>query len=330
MLVIDDILAFIPSWFSGDVISVLLIIIKVAITIFLMKLALRMVQGFFKKDHSKLMNETISHLFEHILVAAIYFITLIIVLSIIPPFRSFSLALITGAGIAGIVVGMAAQNALGNIVSGISLAIFQPFRVGDYVSVHNDYGRVTDLSLRHTVISTWDNRRLIVPNSIISDEAIINWSIEDPTIMWPVDVGISYDSNIDLARNIMIEEARKCLDVMKYDEIISVHPDVLEGNDIKVLVIGFGDFAVNLRLLVWVKDRVVAYLTGCELRESIKKRFDAEGIEIPFPYRTVVYKKDLKPNASLQTGLTDFLTAPIIDDYPQDDVDLSGDSNGMM
>ncbi|MBE0523557.1 MAG: mechanosensitive ion channel [Methanosarcinales archaeon] len=84
---------------------------------------------------------------------------------------------------------MAAQNALGNIISGISLAIFQPFRVGDSVTIHKEYGMVTDLGLRHTVITTWDNRRLLIPNSIISDEAIINWSIEDPTIIWPVNIG---------------------------------------------------------------------------------------------------------------------------------------------
>lgn len=55
-----------------------------------------------------------------------------------------------------------------------------------------------------------------------------------------------------------------------------------------------GDFAVNLRLYVWIKDRSVGFTTGCDLRESIKKRFDAEGIEIPFPYRTIVYKKDIE------------------------------------
>lgn len=91
-----------------------------------------------------------------------------------------------------------------------------------------------------------------------------------------------------------------------------------------------GDFSVDLRLLVWLKDRLVAYYAGCELRESIKKRFDAEGIEIPFPYRTVVYKRDLKLNASIQTGLTDFSKAPTLDDHSQDDVELSGDSNGMV
>ena len=101
-------------------------------------------------------------------------------------------------------------------------------------------------------------------------------------------------------------------------------------NEIRVIVTVLDVFSVDLRLLVWLKDRFVAYYTGCALRESIKKRFDAEGIEIPFPYRTVVYKRDLKPNVSVQTGLTDFSQEPSLDDHSQDGVDLSGDSNGMM
>jgi small-conductance mechanosensitive channel len=74
-------------------------------------------------------------------------------------------------------------------------------------------------------------------------------------------------------------------------------PEVAQGSEIKVLLTELGDFAVNLRLMIWVRDRSLAYFTGCELMESIKKRFDAEGIEIPFPYRTILYKKDMHPNA---------------------------------
>ena len=65
---------------------------------------------------------------------------------------------------------------------------------------------------------------------------------------------------------------------------------------ITVLVRNLGDFSVDLRLLVWINDRSIAFDTGCELREAIKKAFDAEGVEIPFPYRTIVYKKDMEQN----------------------------------
>ena len=83
------------------------------------------------------------------------------------------------------------------------------------------------------MITTWDNRRLLIPNSIISDEAIINWSIEDPTIIWPVNIRISYDADINLARSIMLEEAKKNPNVMRLNDIRKTHPEVVGGNEMK-------------------------------------------------------------------------------------------------
>ncbi|MCC7576192.1 MAG: mechanosensitive ion channel family protein, partial [Methanomethylovorans sp.] len=236
----------------------------------------------------------------HISVAVVYLIGLVIVISSIPFLEKVSLALLAGAGFAGIVVGLAAQSTLGNIIAGISLAVFRPFRVGDRVNVMNEYGKITDITLRHTVLRTWDNRRVIIPNSIIGDEAIINWSIEDPTVNWPVEIGISYDSDIDLARKIMIEEARKHVNVMTHVELVKYDPTIQKDEVIQVLVTELGDHAVNMRLLFWCADRKLCFTTGCEIRESIKKRFDADGVEIPFPYRTIVYKKDMDQNARLK------------------------------
>ena len=117
----------------------------------------------------------------------------------------------------------------------------------------------------------------------------------------------------------MIEEARKHPNVMPPQEVKysvvkpsliksetlkmgffdspvlhAVDPDFRERGEVKVNVVELGDFSVNLRLLVWFKDRSIAYSSGCEIREAIKKRFDKEGIEIPYPYRTIVYKTDIE------------------------------------
>jgi small-conductance mechanosensitive channel len=155
--------------------------------------------------------------------------------------------------------------------------------------MENEYGTIEDITLRHTVIRTWQNKRLIIPNSRISEETIINWTIGDLTVLWKVDFGISYDSDIDLARSIILDEINK-------------HPDVMheEDREANVRVTELGDFAVNLRATFWVSDRPTAWGTGAEIRESVKKRFDREGVEIPFPYRTVVFKKDM--NAEERAG----------------------------
>ncbi|MBP2030511.1 small-conductance mechanosensitive channel [Methanohalophilus levihalophilus] len=271
------------------------IFVVLVTTLVVSKIVDRLLKNQFKAISLKLnVDETIYRIFRHITVAFVYLLGIIVIVARIPTLQNLSLALFAGAGFAGIVVGLAAQTTLANIISGLSLALFRPFRVGDRVNIRDEYGKITDITLRHTVVKTWDNRRLILPNHIISDEAIINWSIEDPTVAWPVDIGISYDSDIDLARKIMIEVTKKHYNVMTYPQIRRHDDSIQEGEEVTVRLTELGDFAVNLRLLFWVEDRSFAYTTGCDIRESIKKRFDAEGIEIPFPYRTIVYKTDLE------------------------------------
>jgi small conductance mechanosensitive channel len=256
-------------------------------------------------------DQTSYSIIRHSSVAVVYLMGLVVVVSSIPFLEKISVALLAGAGFAGIIVGLAAQSTLGNIISGISLAVFRPFRVGDRVNVMNEYGKIIDITLRHTVVRTWDNRRLIIPNSIIGDEAIINWSIEDPTVRWLVDVGISYDSDIDLARNIMLEEARKHINVMTHVELKKYNSAFPREEVIQVMVTELGDYAVNMRMYFWCVDRKFCFLTGCDLRESVKKRFDAEGVEIPFPYRTVVYKNELASNTRLGNNQSK-VTSPTI------------------
>lgn len=308
------------AWLSDNIGTFLFIIFIGLSTIFVARNVNLLMENYFKTASRRLHMDTTSfRMFRHIVVAAIYFVGIIVVIFSIPDLRSLSVALFTGAGLAGIVIGFAAQSTLSNIIAGLSLALFQPFRVGDRLNIMNEYGKVTDLNLRHTVIITWDNRRLIIPNSIISNEAVINWTIEDPAVIWPIQVGISYDTDIDQARKIMIEEARKHPNVMPPQELKysvmkpsliksetlktgffdspvlhAVDPDFRERGEVKVHVAELGDYSVNLRLLVWFKDRNIAYGSGCEIREAIKKRFDKEGIEIPYPYRTIVYKTDIE------------------------------------
>ncbi len=219
----------------------------------------------------------------------IYIIGLGLVFYSIPELRAVSVGMFAGVGVIGIVVGFAAQETLANLVAGVSLAVFQPFRLGDRLRISGEYGIVEDITLRHTVVRTWENKRIVIPNHIISKEPIVNYSIGDEKILKYVDVSISYDSDIDLARRIIMDEVKK-------------HPDVLDINTSKdisssdipiVRMKELTDSGVTLRLLFWAPDQAVATRTGYELLESIKKRFDKEGVEIPFPHRTIVYKKDL-------------------------------------
>jgi len=222
----------------------------------------------------------------------IFAIAVIYILFLIPGFKAVSVSLLAGAGIAAIIIGFAAQKTLANIIGGISIVVSTPFRIGDKIKIDAEMGDVEDITLRHTVIRTWDNKRLIIPNSLIAEKEIINYSIKDERLIWTVDIGISYDSNIEKAKKIMLKLANNHPDV--------ICPEITDevGNTEKKVptarVIGLGDFAVNLRLSFWVEKPGNAWSTGYDLTEQIKKEFDKNNIEIPFPYHTIVYKKDIE------------------------------------
>jgi small conductance mechanosensitive channel len=208
----------------------------------------------------------------------------------IPTLRNLAITLFAGAGILVVIIGLAAQSTFANIISGILIVYSRPFRVGDLIKVGNNYhGFVDDITLRHTVILDFQNRRIIIPNSIMGNETILNSTIGDSKICEYVEMGISYDSDINTAMQIMREEA------MKHPNFIDNRSSLDKTNGIPAVIvrtIGFGDSSVNLRAYVWVNDAVKGFHLRFDLYKTIKERFDKEGIEIPFPYRTLVFKKD--------------------------------------
>ena len=215
----------------------------------------------------------------------IYSAAIIIIFYNIPTLKSIGAALFAGAGVLAAIIGFASQKAFSNIISGIFILIFKPFRVNDIIEMPSvQKGIVEEITLRHTIIRNYENRRIIIPNSIISDETIINSSIADEKIRKFVDFGISYESSTDKSIEIIREEILK-------------HPLYLRkeyGDDVVIRIIGLSDFSINIRAYVWAKNNDDAFVIACDLNDSVKKRFDKEGIEIPYPHRTIVYKKDLK------------------------------------
>ncbi|MFC1785233.1 mechanosensitive ion channel family protein [Candidatus Neomarinimicrobiota bacterium] len=230
--------------------------------------------------------------FKNTISLIIYLIALTMIIYQYPSLRAFAVGLFAGAGILAAIFGFASQQAFSNIVSGIFIIIFRPFRVGDWVKFGSDKsGVIHDITLRHTVIRDFENKRIIVPNSVMSSEIITNYDIEDKKIRRHIEFGISYDSDIDKAISIIQEEAinhPNFLDNRTKEEKRSNTPAVL------VRLMGFGESSINLRAYVWAADPAKSFDLHTDLNMIVKKRFDAEGIEIPFPYRTIVYKKDLE------------------------------------
>lgn len=230
--------------------------------------------------------------FKNTISLLIYLGALTIIIYQFPSLRALAVGLFAGAGILAAILGFASQQAFSNMISGIFIIMFRPFRVGDWVQFGtNKSGIVHDITLRHTVIRDFENKRIIVPNSVISAEVITNYNIEDKKIRRHIEFGISYDSNVDKAIQIIQEEA------MNHPNFLDNRTKTEKKENIPaclVRLMGFGESSINLRAYVWAEDPFKSFDLHTDLNRIIKKRFDAEGIEIPFPYRTIVYKKDIQ------------------------------------
>lgn len=234
------------------------------------------------KDHTSL------QFMRHVGTALIYLIGLAFALSQIPSLRSMGHSLLAGAGILSVVVGLAAQQSLGNLFSGIMIVIFKPFRINDRITIQNITGFVEDIDLRQVVIRDFENNRVIIPNSLVNTEVIVNNQMKDPKICNMLKIGIGYSSDIDLAFQIIKDEALNhplVIDNRSPEDIEAGKPMVM------LRVIDLADSSVNLMAWIWTKNKTDGFSMMCDLRKSIKERFDREGIEIPFPQRTVTFAK---------------------------------------
>lgn len=219
----------------------------------------------------------------------IYTIATIAVFMITPALSDVGKGLFASAGIIAATIGFASQKVFSNILSGIFILFFKPFSVHDIIELRSDNlkGVVEEITLRHTIIRDYENRRIVIPNSTISENTLINSTIADEKIRKHIEIGISYDSDIDKAKQIMVEEIQKhpnFLDVRSKEDKANGVPAVITR------VVALADFSVNIKAYVWAENNDRAWELYCDSLENIKKRFDREGIEIPFPYRTLVFK----------------------------------------
>lgn len=180
--------------------------------------------------------------------------------------------IIAAAGIAGIAIGMAAQKSVSNIISGLFLLADQPFEIGDAVKIGGDAGVVLDISLFSTRLRTFDNKYLRIPNDSVANAKIINLSYYDIRRL-EIPVGVAYK-----------EDVGKAVEVI--NRVIVNHKKVLAEPEPQVLVTGFGDSSIDIAVRAWVQ-RAELFAARTELIKDIKSALDEEGIEIPFPHRTI-------------------------------------------
>lgn len=226
---------------------------------------------------------------KHLVITIIYILGIAFALIQIPEFKVIGHSLLAGAGVISIIAGLASQQALSNIMSGIFLVIFKPFRINDKITINNFSGVVEDINLRQVVLKDMENNRIIIPNSVISNQIILNTNMNDSKCCKIIEIGIGYDSDIDKALEIMKEE------VAKHPLFIDTRTAANKKSNTPLViarVVALKDSSVNLKVWAWAKDATDGFIMYCDLLHSIKNRFDIERIEIPFPQQVITLKKE--------------------------------------
>ncbi len=222
-----------------------------------------------EKIHTKYLN--------NIVVLLIYVIGVIAALSMMPWSSQMAVLLTGSGGVAAITIGLAAQESLGNAINGMFISMFRPFEVGDRVSLLNGgiTGFIEDITLRHTVVRTFINSRVIIPNSVINKEMIENSNYWESNASSFVDVTITYDSDMEKAMEIMrdvVESHKDYIDVRA--------PEDRKGHPARVYVRGLTWYGVDLRVSMWTSDVGGNFDACSDARERIKLEFDRHNIKI--------------------------------------------------
>ena len=229
-----------------------------------------------KQGFGKAKNKDELHIkfLKNLVIALEYFLGVALALCSFTGLQKVATTLLAGSGIAAVVLGLAAQQSFSNIFSGIFICMFKPFNIGDKISIigDNQSGFVEDITLRHTVIRTYTNIRLIIPNSVIGSAKIENITYEEGA-SYPIEITIAYED---------MEKRYKALEIM--EEVVKSHELFYKPKEdaVKALCVGYGDSGINLKVLMWtadVNDNTIA-CSDCRLR--ILDRFEQEGIEVPY------------------------------------------------
>ena len=221
------------------------------------------------------------HLFwfvlNSIIQVVIYVAGLILAVSRVPQLSRLTTTLLAGSGIVALAVSLSAQESLSNIVSGLFISLYRPFKVGDRIKLIGSgvVGYVESITLRHTVIKTLTNTRITVPNSILDKEIVENSNLVETIASYYVDVSVSYESDVELARRIMAD-------------IVGSHPlyvDVRKSKSeekVPVLMRAFESSGIALRARVWTKTVDDNFKACSDIRLELLRQFRRSGIEIPY------------------------------------------------
>ena len=198
-----------------------------------------------------------------------YGLYILLALTILQRFGVQTTSIVAAIGSVGVAIGLALQGSLSNFAGGVIILLIKPFKVGDYVIQGSLEGTVSEIQLFYTTLTTGDNRKIIIPNGQLADNSLINVTAAD-TRRLDIKVGISYNSDVKLAKDLLLKLGENDPDTLKE-----------EGKAPMAAVEELADSSVNMLLRVWTPTDKY-WDVKFRLTEAVKTTFDEAGIEIPF------------------------------------------------
>ncbi len=282
---------FVQSRLPGFALTAAFVAITIAVTLICVRVVNRILLRVI--DRQKQINSgnaTILAFCRYLAIAAVYFAGFAVIVSNIPALSAGMNKLMAAGGVLAVVGGLASQEALGSIVSGLMILAFKPFVIGDVVRCvdNNISGVIEEITLRHTAIRTYENKRVIVPNSVMNSSIIENADYGDSRVCSFLEIGVTYESDIARAKELLAEEIARqpdFLDVRTPEQLAAGAPLV------QVVVLALAESAVTLRASLWAKDNGTAFSLKCAVLENIKHIYEQEGIGIAYPHLVVISEK---------------------------------------
>ena len=217
-------------------------------------------------------DEEFMRLFRRFAKIVIFFIAATMILQ---KFGQPIASLLGAAGVASLAFAFAAQETLANMISGFVIMIDKPFRIGDRIEISSgEIGDVIEVGLRSTKILSFDNNVMVVPNSEIAKVKIVNYGYPEPKMKLRLKIGVAYGTDLDKVKKIILDICKK-------------HPDIFDEPPTSVYFTEFGDFSLNLLSISWIQDYKEKFRIMDEINMLIKKKFEEENIEIPFPQHDI-------------------------------------------
>jgi small-conductance mechanosensitive channel len=193
--------------------------------------------------------------------------------------------LIGALGIGSLAVALALQDTLSNLFAGFYIVLSKQIKIGDYIKLDSgEEGYVVDIDWRSTKTRTIFNNIILIPNAKLAQSIVTNYFVYDKKMMLRIPIGVSYESDPEKVEKVLIEEVEKAVG--------EVNGLLKEPRPFVRFIPGFGDFSLDFTLYCAVREFRDQYHVQHELRKRIFKRFKKEGIEIPFPIRTLYLKKE--------------------------------------